>query len=115
MAMLLLSLSGCAIKIKDSTFCSPIPGGYGAVCDNFITHKPETLSESEWQARIISWEAKGWALECTTSDAVGNLKSELEQLCSRTTCDNDTSDAVRMVVGVLSKMENTAKKAKAIQ
>lgn len=111
----LLLLNSCATTVHDAPFCSPIPGGYGAVCDNLFAKNPETLSEAEWEARILSWESKGWALECTESDAVGNLKKEIELLCSKTPCNEDTVSAIQVVVQVLGKMQKTAKKAKNLQ
>jgi hypothetical protein len=114
MGQLLLSLSGCATVIKDGTFCSPFPGpgGTWAACDNFLTKKPQTLNPAQWEVLQQQWILKGWALEVTESDTVGNIKTELEQLCSKTACDDETSQAVDDLVQVLAKMQNTAKKAR---
>lgn len=114
MALLLLTLEGCGTTIHDHTFCSPIPGNLGAACDNFLTHKPVTLNQTDWEALQASWMAKGWAIEVTESDAVGNLKLEIEQLCSKTTCDEDTSNTVQALVQTLSRMQETATRARSL-
>lgn len=113
-ALLLPTLSACGTTIHDHIFCSPIPGTGMAACDHFLKHDPKTLSAEEWAALKASWLAKGWVLEVTESDAVGTLKQELEELCSKTQCNEDTSDSVNAVVGTLSRMQDTASRARAL-
>lgn len=115
--LLLLTLEGCATVIHDHTFCSPIPvmpdgTRLGAVCDNFLTHKPQTLNETDWEALQASWVAKGYAIEVTESNAVGDLKDELEKLCSRSPCDTDMTDTVQALIQTLARMQETADRSK---
>lgn len=92
-AVLLLS-SGCAVQIKDYQFCSPIPGNLGAVCDNLLTSNQLILSEADWIALQNTWQTEGFATECTTSQAVGDIKSEFEKICSKTKCTYPTIQAI---------------------
>ena len=89
--MALVSLSsGCAVTIKDSQWCSPIPGGLGAVCDNFLIANQVILTQAEWENAQRNWVNAGLAVECTTSNTLGDLKREIEKLCSLTPCDYPT-------------------------
>ena len=105
MALALLS-SSCAVQIKDEQFCSPIPGNLGAVCDNFLTSNPLNLSEQQWIDLQASWNSAGNAVECTSSQTIGDIKTELEKLCSLTKCNYATQKAV---TAALKKIENLGK------
>ena len=104
-ALLLLSLSlgGCAVQIQDMQWCSPLPGGLGAACDNFLTSNPETLSELQWEQLEASWMNQGYAVECTSSNSLGAIKTEIEELCSKTSCDYPT---VQAILAGLKKVQN---------
>ena len=82
--MALVSLSSCAVQIHDAQFCSPIPGTNLAACDWFLHSDAQLV---DWNAMQASWIAKGQAVECTQSATFGDLKSELEKLCSKTNCN----------------------------
>lgn len=107
MAVLLLSLSSCATAIKDEQFCSPLPGNLGATCDNFLTSNQLILTEDQWQALMAQWIADGNAVECTTSETVGDIKGEIEKLCSGVpwpyTCDYATKS---VIINGLTKVMN---------
>lgn len=102
--MAALLLSSCATTIKDHTFCGLIPSidssnvihpsGGGVDCDNFLTANQQILSEVQWQAMMTQWENAGEVVECTTSGAVGELKAEIEKLCTKTNCDYQTVQAI---------------------
>lgn len=98
-----LLLNSCAIKINDSQWCSPIPQDQGAVCDNFLTSNQLILDETQWQALQTTWISQGKAVECTNSDTLGDIKTEIEQLCSVTSCDYETQ--AKIVKGLL-KLKN---------
>lgn len=87
----LLLLSGCAVQIADMTVCSPIPGTDFAACDNFLTSDPQTIN---WTTEQSTWASQGYATECVNSDALGNIKAEIEKLCSLTACDYPTEQAI---------------------
>jgi hypothetical protein len=94
MMALLLPLVDCAIPIHDAKFCSPPPGEVGAVCDNFLTSDQQILNETQWGALQTQWIAAGQAIECTQSQTLGDIKEEIEQLCSMTKCDYPTQQAI---------------------
>lgn len=106
MAVAALLLSGCSVTIKDETFCSPVPGNFGAVCDNFLTSKQQILDEAEWVALQASWISDGEAVECTTSKTLGDIKAEVEKLCSVAKCNVDTQAAI---IDGLNKIQNLGK------
>lgn len=105
MALLPLLLDACAVHIQDETFCALVPGDYGAVCDNFLTTKPQTLTKAQWDAMQNSWNAQGYAVECTTSKAIGDIKTEIEQLCSVTRCDYEVE---KKILDGLNRMQGLA-------
>lgn len=90
--LLALSSSSCAkfkipVKINDMQFCSPIPGGLGAVCDNFLTNNRMLLDAQGWEDLQDRWIAEGYSVECTPSRSLGDIKAEIEKLCSVAPCD----------------------------
>lgn len=111
MALTTLTASGCAIQIHDFQYCSPIPGAIGAVCDNFLTDNQLILDEAQWLALQAQWMAQGQSVECTTSQTVGDLKAEIEKLCSVTRCTYKTRQQVRQIVSRLRKIETTGEKS----
>jgi len=101
-----VSLSACAVHINDMQFCSPIPGNLGSVCDNFLTSNQKILTQEEWTALQNEWMSKGLSVECTNSEALGNIKREIESLCSKAQCDYQTKTAI---LNGLSKIQNLGK------
>lgn len=87
-------LTSCAVAIYDEQFCSPIPGGLGAVCDNFLTSNQQILTPDEWNALQSKWVAAGEATECTESKTLGDIKAEIEELCSKTPCNYEVQQAI---------------------
>lgn len=95
--LLLLSvlfLNGCATPIADFEACSPIPGIAEVSCDWFLHSDPQTLTDQQWSDLQAQWLSQGLATECINSDALGSIKSEIEDLCSRVSCDEETKDAI---------------------
>lgn len=88
MGLLFTSCGGVAIK--DYQFCSPIPGHLGATCDNLLTDNQVILTEMEW----VFLQQKWGTIECTQSQTVGDIKAEIEKLCSKTPCDENTKQAI---------------------
>lgn len=100
--VIVILLSNCSVKINDFTACALVPGNYGAVCDNFLTSNPQTLNEEQWQAIQTQWMSQGWATECTTSEAISDIKQELEKLCSVTRCTYEETK----ILQDLERLEN---------
>lgn len=105
MALALLLGSGCATAIKDFQYCSPIPGQLGAACDNFLTQNQVILDQPGWLALQAQWAAAGQATECTQSQVVGDLKTEIEKLCSVTRCTYETAAKVKVILAGLKKLQ----------
>ena len=80
------SLSSCATNIADFRFCGLNPSTGNWACDNFLTSDPATDSPAQFNAWVSTIESQGQVLECTTSNAVGSIKIEFEQLCTKETC-----------------------------
>lgn len=84
-----LTLSGCtSVKIKDFPVCADI-GTQGATCDNFLTSNPKVIPQPVW-------DDVRFGQLCIKSDDFGELKREIEQLCSsrRDLCDYETEQAI---------------------
>jgi hypothetical protein len=107
--MAVLLLNACSVKIKDEQFCAPIPGHLGAVCDNFLTANQIILDEAAWQDLQNTWASAGFATECTSSSTLGDIKSEIEKLCSVAKCTYATKAKVAAVVSAISRMQAVAK------
>lgn len=121
--LLSLLLSACATTINDFQACALIPSlasngqiipwGGGAVCDNFLTSQPVTLSQAAWESQTMAQENSGLAIEVITSDALGNLKKEVELLCSNTKCDYKTKAAAATIAANIDRLKALGDKAKA--
>lgn len=95
----LLLLSSCShVAIKDEQLCADM-GSQGATCDNIFTNAPIDFGKSDW-------DDKRFGMLCMSSDAFGDIKQELEQLCSVSgKCDYPK------VQKVLAKLDALQKKA----
>lgn len=82
----LLLLNGCAVKIADFQVCSPIPGANTTVCDWFLHSDQQILTEPQWITQQVLWQSQGQAVECVNSQTLGNIKKEIEKLCSVWKC-----------------------------
>jgi hypothetical protein len=106
MVLVLLS-SGCAVTIHDYTVCSPSPAGDGAFCNNFYNNNAQRLNAAGWEALQRAWIAKGLAIEVTNSQAIADIKGELEKLCSVTDCNEDQQEKVQKAIGGLNRILST--------
>lgn len=116
MALLTPLVEGCStVTVNDFQECSPIPNfesetppDFGAVCDNFLKPNQLILNHEEWVATQKKWIAAGNGVDCVPSSAVGDLKREVEKLCSVAKCDYATKAAVAVVVKGLERIQATA-------
>ena len=83
-----LFISGCAVKIWDFKACTPIPGTPLASCDYFLHSQPTV---EDWASVQSAWQSQGFTTVCTSSQAYGNQKGEIEQLCSESTCTDEVA------------------------
>lgn len=88
MALLLLVLcSGCAIPIQEESFYTD-KGPDGAVITHFFDPSYQDISKA-------AWDSMREGMVCMSASAIGDLKAEIEQLCSRTACDEKTVQTFR--------------------
>lgn len=93
----LMLLSGCAVDISNFTACALVPNNGGAICDDFLQSDQKILTQEEWELKEADWNSQGQAVECTTSDAIGNIKAELEKLCSRYPCNESVKKSLESI------------------
>jgi hypothetical protein len=98
MMVLVLSISGCAVNIADFRFCGLNPNTGNWACDNFLTNDPATLNPTDFITWEQSVESSGQVIEVTTSNAIGSIKTELEQLCTKTSCTYPTQQALKKAI-----------------
>jgi hypothetical protein len=80
--MVAATFSSCGTTIQNFQQCDLIPGGLGAVCDDFLDSNPTTLSQSQWNDTMALWNSQGDAVACMRSSSEASLKSEIEKLCT---------------------------------
>jgi len=78
----LATFNNCGTTISNFQQCDLIPGGLGAACDDFLDSNPQTLSASQWNDTTALWNSQGDAVACMRSSSEGQLKSEIEKLCT---------------------------------
>lgn len=86
--MAVILCSGCGhVAIKDAQVCADM-GSQGATCDNIFTSAPIDFGKSDW-------DDMRFGMFCMSSDAFGDIKQEIESLCSVSgKCDYPTMQAV---------------------
>jgi hypothetical protein len=94
MLMVAPLLSSCSENIANFQGCSPLPGGLGADCDDFLDSNQLQLNPQQWATLLNSWYAAGDPPVCMRASAVGNVKAEIEKLCSEYPCDYLTQQAI---------------------
>ncbi len=99
MAVLLL-LPSCTVQIKNFQSCSPYPDASGATCDDFLDSNQQNLTELQWS----DWQVQNAPIDCVTSSVIGDLKAEIEKLCSLTPCSKETKEAVDLAIKGLDRM-----------
>lgn len=80
----------------------------GATCDNFLTKNQLILNEEDWQKLQALWNG----VECTSSKTLGDIKGELEKLCSLAPCSYDMKKAIEgldKILGISQKTELDSK------
>lgn len=99
MAVALLTPS-CATVIHDVTFYVDA-GPAGAVSVNFLTPGSKIILKSQW-------DTMREGMFCMDADSYGDFKSEIEELCSATTC---TYEMIQAVMDSYSEKLEGGKKA----
>lgn len=101
-----LLLSSCAVEIKNERFCAVIPVIGGCVCDDLLDSNQTTLTPQQCQDFQGAIFSSGQSVIITNSGAIADFKEEIEKLCSRTKCDEQTQQAL---VNGLNKIEGLGK------
>lgn len=84
--MALPLLNGCGVKIKNERWYGDM-GNQGAIYFETLTNVTGTLDKPAWDALRVG-------MACTSTDALAEIKREIEQLCSATSCDYEKVSAV---------------------
>lgn len=104
-----LLLTDCQkVKVKDFQACSPFPPnlGGGATCD-WLLHKEQlNLDSAQWDAKLASWGP----IEIIQATSFGDLKGEIEKLCSLVKCEQDQEAAAqeKKILAGLKKLQQMA-------
>jgi hypothetical protein len=96
-----LLLSSCAVPISDFQYCVDL-GPEGAACNNFLTQAPLTVPEPQWD-QVREGEF------CINASAYGNIKRELEDLCSKTECTYAQKQQVNKAISLIDRMLSRGK------
>lgn len=83
--------------MKNFQACSPLPGGLGAVCDDFLDSNQQILTPEKWAELQSKWVVT----ECVAGKTIGDMKITVEDACSEVTCDEQT----QLVINGLSKIQ----------
>lgn len=77
--MALLTLSACgSVAIKEETFYTDA-GDQGAVVSHFFSTDSSVMGRA-------AWDSIREGMTCMSPDAIGDIKKEIEQLCSKVDC-----------------------------
>ena len=90
--------SSCAVPIKDEQFCADM-GSQGAACDNLLTSNPIIIPQP-------AWDSMREGMFCESNQAVGDIKAEIESLCSKTPCSYQVKEALHSIQKKMKEMTN---------
>ena len=97
----LLLLGNCSVQIKDETLYWDA-GPSGAVTAGFLSSGSSIIDKPAWDDLRIG-------MACVSADAVGDLKSEIEKLCS--VCNCCTYAVVKSLKNFFTRVEFARKTA----
>ena len=60
----------------------------------------QNLTEAQW----IAWQQSHAPIDCVQSSVIGDLKAELEKLCSVAPCSYETEEQVKQAVEGLKRL-----------
>jgi hypothetical protein len=79
MALLILALSSCATAVKEEDFFTD-RGNDGAVETHFFSSEIVDIGKA-------AWDSMREGMTCMSGQAIADIKLEIEELCSKTACD----------------------------
>lgn len=96
------TLSGCGhVSVKDEILYFD-EGPSGAHFKHFLTSEEGNLDKS-------SWDDIREGYVCMSSDAFGDFKKEIEQLCTKVKCDYTTLQALEQVFAYVEQRKSMLK------
>jgi hypothetical protein len=94
MAMLIPVLSGCStVTIKDDEFCAD-KGTLGAACSTMLTDTVREIPKNVW-------DNYRFGMLCETDSVFSDLKTDLEETCSKCNCCSNETKAALKTASVL--------------
>lgn len=100
MALPLLLLSSCAIPIQEENFYTD-KGPDGAVETHFF-------STDEVDIGKTAWDEMREGMTCMSGQAIADIKLEIEELCSKTSCNEQTLTQALAAVARVQSLGETA-------
>lgn len=76
--MVAQTLSGCAVPIKEETFYTDA-GQDGAILSHFFSTDSSVIGKA-------AWDSIREGMTCMGPDAIGDIKAEIEKLCTKVAC-----------------------------
>lgn len=93
-----LNLFSCAVRINDETFYVDA-GSLGAVTVNLLTPGSEIVPPDQWNPMREG-------MFCMSPQSFGDIKTEIEELCSKTTCSYQVKQALQGFTGRVERAQN---------
>jgi hypothetical protein len=97
-------VSGCAVQIKDEPLYVD-EGALGAVEVHLFTPGSTDISESQWAALRFG-------MVCMSAQSFGDIKLEIESLCSKASCDEQTTQAMQNIIQILERVQIVSRQIK---
>jgi PBP1b-binding outer membrane lipoprotein LpoB len=86
-------LSACAVPIKEEDFYTD-KGPDGAVETHFFSTDITDIGKE-------AWDSMREGMTCMSGGAIADIKGEIEKLCTKTKCSEETAKAVKQAVRAL--------------
>lgn len=102
MALLSLAICSCAVEVKEETFYTDA-GDNGAIISHFYSSDSSVMGKA-------AWDSVREGMTCMGPQAIGDIKSEIEDLCSKQSCDEATQGRIREIWSHWSSAQSMVKK-----
>jgi hypothetical protein len=99
-------LSSCAVPILEEDFYTD-KGPDGAVETHFFSTDVTDIGKS-------AWDSMREGMTCESGQAISDIKGEIEKLCTKTKCSEETTKALKETVRALRLAEARIQFARAL-
>lgn len=99
-------LNSCAVPIKEEDFYTD-KGPDGAVETHFFSTDITDIGKS-------AWDSMREGMVCESAQAIADIKGEIEKLCTKTKCSEETTQALKQTVRALRLAEARIQFARAL-